>query len=565
MALEGGTMIAAFNAGNLQAVALALHKMYPDNPIVVCCDNDRFTKAPNGKKWNVGWEKGFAASQEVNGSARIPAFVDSANKQATDFNDLHTLEGIEQVKDQLLNPPTSSTDVAAQPGGAKECLEAQLANVILDTYGDTLIKQDRDLFAFNVETGYWTHYPPKQAQDHFIKQIAALAGGALDFRKLKGAFEHLMVYIPHVPEGHNMFAPSPHVVNFKNGALELERKSDGSYSTNFREKRQSDLLCYSHPFDYTPDAPPNAEFEQALSRVLDDAPAIQAYYELLGACLLPAFPKLVIFVGKPGTGKSTLILFAWHLIDHKLRCAVDPTDWRGFGMETMAGKLVNIDPDIKLTKPIEDSVLKKVEDRIPVRIQRKGITDLYAPLPAVHLFGANRLPMTADGVDAYKRRSIIFRCDKFHVAKTGFVREFANVIWEQNPQGIIAAAIKGLQSLAKNGGHFTPFEASEQELSQWTEEAQNPVRQFLDEFESGQLIVADKSTTVLGDDSGRIDRRALYKCYAAWEQENCPRGASIGSRSFYNMMRDAGKPEQRSNGVRYFAGFGVKEAPQSLA
>ena len=88
----------AFNAGNLMSVAKALHRKHPGIRWIICGDDDRFLNSGN-----VGREKAEKAAMVCQGAAKFPLFASEDNKP-TDFNDLHTLEGLDVVRSQLDEP-----------------------------------------------------------------------------------------------------------------------------------------------------------------------------------------------------------------------------------------------------------------------------------------------------------------------------------------------------------------------------------------------------------------------------------------------------------------------------
>jgi len=75
-------VLAAIDAGNLQAVAVGERKQWPDADIVVACDNDRATPG------NPGLTKGRAAAIAAGAKMLIPQFPDDAPLELSDFNDL---------------------------------------------------------------------------------------------------------------------------------------------------------------------------------------------------------------------------------------------------------------------------------------------------------------------------------------------------------------------------------------------------------------------------------------------------------------------------------------------
>jgi putative DNA primase/helicase len=82
----------AFNAGNLEAVATALHSKYPTLKIIIAADDDYLTEG------NPGMTKAKAAAQAVGGLVAVPDFGANRPDRAKDFNDLHQLAGAGAVK-----------------------------------------------------------------------------------------------------------------------------------------------------------------------------------------------------------------------------------------------------------------------------------------------------------------------------------------------------------------------------------------------------------------------------------------------------------------------------------
>ena len=89
----GRAVVVAFNAGNFLKVA--------EPGMTIAGDNDAWTTKKN-MPWNPGREKALTAAYEHNCPVVIPSFPDTGTK-LTDFNDLHVLEGLAAVKDQISN------------------------------------------------------------------------------------------------------------------------------------------------------------------------------------------------------------------------------------------------------------------------------------------------------------------------------------------------------------------------------------------------------------------------------------------------------------------------------
>lgn len=104
--------VAAFDSGNLPAVAKALHERFPDKPIFIVGEDDQRVQAQVG--YNPGRKKAIEAATAVGGKPMFPTFAPGEQaaepKRFTDFNDLaHNSslgrEGLErQIRAAVENP-----------------------------------------------------------------------------------------------------------------------------------------------------------------------------------------------------------------------------------------------------------------------------------------------------------------------------------------------------------------------------------------------------------------------------------------------------------------------------
>ena len=96
---DGRPVVVAFDCGNIEPVIGALRIKYSKHQIVIAGDDDVETEGNPGRK------KAEAAAQKHGCKAVFPKFSDGlrlANgKKPTDFNDLHILSGLDEVKKQL--------------------------------------------------------------------------------------------------------------------------------------------------------------------------------------------------------------------------------------------------------------------------------------------------------------------------------------------------------------------------------------------------------------------------------------------------------------------------------
>ena len=84
-------VVCAMTSHNLHDVVKAISEKYPDKPLIIAGDNDRFNS--NG---NVGKLTAEAVAKEFGAKVVIPEFKE--NDRGSDFNDLKKTEGLDEVK-----------------------------------------------------------------------------------------------------------------------------------------------------------------------------------------------------------------------------------------------------------------------------------------------------------------------------------------------------------------------------------------------------------------------------------------------------------------------------------
>jgi len=125
----GFTTLVAFDCGNLAKVAKSAKEMFLGSRIVICADNDQFTEG------NPGITKAKAAAGVVFGEIVYPTFNESdLPSKPTDFNDLHTLQGIEAVKEQIERVALPAIDKLAFEFTRADSLELTEIKWVVDDY-----------------------------------------------------------------------------------------------------------------------------------------------------------------------------------------------------------------------------------------------------------------------------------------------------------------------------------------------------------------------------------------------------------------------------------------------
>jgi putative DNA primase/helicase len=119
----GFATVAAFDSGNLRAVAKALQGRFPDKPIVIAGDDDQHLIDTLGK--NPGREKMEQAAAAVGAAKLLPVFApgerDARPGVFTDFNDLATKSAVcRSSRDRQAGsgPCPRRTQARADPGTA---------------------------------------------------------------------------------------------------------------------------------------------------------------------------------------------------------------------------------------------------------------------------------------------------------------------------------------------------------------------------------------------------------------------------------------------------------------
>lgn len=547
-------VVAAFNAGNLRNVATAIKNRYPTATIIICADNDAYTTV-NNKPDNVGLRKGRAAAGSVAGTIRWPIFR-YPQKGLTDWNDLLAAEGLDRVRDQIEHPENYVKGI--QPmclpvakGKPRPPSQKDLVEYMQAYFKDRMIRQDKSIFVYNGT--HWTELDV-MGVDRMKQMIQVAANGLLDSRDMEAYYKYLLIDCPQVPNGVNFYQPNPFAANFQNGTLHIIGKQ-----LIFRKHDATDYLTSALPFDYVPgeELPAAPRLDKMLERLFegraDKAEAIQLAHELIGAVFMPAFPIIVIFYGRPLSGKSTLIKFLVKLVSRENVCSVQLCDMHGFNMETMIGKLINYDTDIDVNKPMNDSEVKKIIDREPRRIRRKGLKDAISYLPAVHLFAGNALPKSLDGAShAYERRIVLVHTD--NLITEAMEEDFEQKIIDDEMPGIVARGVEGLKRRLERGA-YTISEQSRERVRAMENDS-DWVGQFVDEIKSGEIADEKKHRLVI-DPEAQVERKSLWECFNNWQRETNPRAQHLGRYTFIEKFGARGFPIVTLKGTRFFKGVGM--------
>jgi phage/plasmid primase-like uncharacterized protein len=102
----------AFDAGSLRRISALIHSQHPGSPILVCGDRGN------------GEEQARTAAQAVGAAVAIPGFAGlGATGDDTDFNDLHRLQGLGAVREQLGRALAAHPTLCPSPSQSATLLE----------------------------------------------------------------------------------------------------------------------------------------------------------------------------------------------------------------------------------------------------------------------------------------------------------------------------------------------------------------------------------------------------------------------------------------------------------
>lgn len=444
------------------------------------------------------------------------------------------------------------------PEKKKKPSELEIARTLVKKVEGTMLRQEKNLFRYT--EGKWTEQKTTQIDD-MKKYIMQMYQGAVTARGVDSTFTTFFRELPHVPEGVNLFDPNPFAVNFQNGTLHIRQSKDHFYTLEFLKHNKDDFLNTILPFDYSPEnTEQNIPFMEMLFRILDGDPdsleKMRAIKQMFGACLIPAFPHLFFLYGPPATGKSTVMKIVSKLMSKENICSVEPSEFHGFNMETMIGKLVNIETDVTTNAPISDAQIKKIIDRLEVRVRRKGIADVYGRLPAIHIFGGNAIPPTLEGSFGAHDRRWTFIEFKNSQASGLYDKEFDSWVFSQSPQGILNFALEGLRDLLEQRGHYLNPESGKAKMKKWQAQGDS-VGLFLDAVPANEIFVreTDKNVVLKLDLNGKINRTKLYNAYKEWSDASGYGFKLLYAAQFYDALENKGFRLKGIKGVRYVEGF----------
>jgi P4 family phage/plasmid primase-like protien len=534
----GLPVFVAFDAGNLEPVGQALRQKFPEANIAFCADNDAFKPA------NAGIEKATAAAKAVFGQVILPRFADTSSRP-TDFNDLHCLDGLDEVKRQITRgietAPVEIPDLSDKPSAHELALNFVASNRLHIFY-------HREDFFFYDGKKY------RQSAGADGEELKARINewfrsiGRFDLRgksmKLGEMLSLLKSPPHHIPWEHEAplwadngtFKPANHLLPLQNGLFDV---------AHYAKSGEAKILPHSHkffctyvlPFSYDPNAKcPTYEHVAKATFGADDYKLL--WEEIMGAHFYQPFPLEHFFMlqGQGRNGKSVLANILTCLIGRENISSVplECFNSENFMLSHTYGKLANIVSDQNRIDRFNEGMLKQFVSREPIMFNRKHKDSFIAKPTAFLTIICNEEPQIYDSTDGVWRRVIPFRLTN-QVEKGQEDRKLLSPeFWMGSGElaGVFNLALAGLRRVVDNYGFNVP-KGIETDKEAYRQQS-NPIAEFM-----GACLEFDVDS--------RETTEGTYGAYARYCRASGmkPMPRSLFSRQFPN--------EARRQGVRCFS------------
>lgn len=454
----------------------------------------------------------------------------------------------------------SLLDVTSVSGDLQDAKKAPSHNTLVQTflaeYKGQYLKQDKDVFIWDK-----THWREATTYDlDRVKKVLHKRLGFVQAKKVEECYKLLLLYIPSVPNGVDMYQSNPSAINFKNGTLWLNR-SGGKYTLTFKAHKKSDYITHCLDLDYSEEGEDNVELMGFLDRVFEGDKEkdqkIRILKQVAGAMLVPVFPQVFFLLGRAGSGKSTFTKVFYHLIGGPRTCGgLEPKQLHGFLLESLINKTVNVHTDADEQTTIPDSVIKSLTDRIPQMVNRKGRKVVQAYLPAVHVWCANNMPPTqVKDQHVYDRRMTIVKFDKAF-NKDDMILNYEEIILNAGTGGLLKFAIEGIKDLVASGGTFYKSEGSAEIVNKWQDRAGDSLQDFLKAIELNEVLDIEVSA---GDLTNRAD---FFRVYEKWCEEEGHKFTPMSRSVMYKELEVRGVQLYRNKLGRYVRGYKYTGGPE---
>ncbi|WP_164873744.1 phage/plasmid primase, P4 family [Mesorhizobium sp. M7A.F.Ce.TU.012.03.2.1] len=219
-------------------------------------------------------------------------------------------------------------------------------------------------------------------------------------------------------------------------------------------------------FAYDPDAPAPARWLALLEEYWPNSPgSIDLLLEMMGYLLVPdtSLHKILLFMGPPRSGKSTIAQVIGHLVGQENTCGPNASSLsHPFGLEPLIGKQLAILGDMRIGSKTDQAAiaenLLRVSGGDMVSVNRKYKLAWSGRLPTRFLILSNELPHLADASTALANRYLPLVFTKSYLGRED--PDLLPQLLAELP-GILNWAIEGWRRLKARGRFELPPESKE--------------------------------------------------------------------------------------------------------
>lgn len=319
-----------------------------------------------------------------------------------------------------------------------------------------------------------------------------------------------------------------HWINFRNGMYDVIKQEMHQHDPKY-------LAINQIPHEYDPDAEYQGSVaDQFIRGIIPDDQDREMLLAYAGYCMTldTSLQKLLVLLGLPGAGKSTLINLITDMVGYENVSCITIQDLGERFMPTeLLGKLLNACAELPKKALEQTDAIKRITGEDPVKGEYKGGKVFKFRSYAKLLFSANEMPVTLDEKSgAFFRRMLVIETRK----RGAYIQNLGKGLKYSMP-GFINACVAALSRLYLSGKEID------------SQNSKESVHELFRESDSVMAFLDDCMEKVPGM---KVDRTLLYEKYRAYCWNNNMR--ELSSKGFFANLRSKGYDDYPSNGKRYF-------------
>ena len=453
-------VIVAFQSNNLFNVASQMVSEYGNDNVWIASDDDRYN----------GHNAGIEASEkckELGVKVIVPRFA-SYDSKPTDFNDLHCLEGIDEVTSQFKEAGFFGK-IAEVVAPAPDVSSGEIASVGPELWPSKDIgffvmvpKKNGELKAeprFVELAKYFRHELRLRFSDAMVLIWEGTHYKTIDKTELFGLVhrltmgrcqpDHYEKFLKTIraecDSSQIAFLPTDGLVNLKNGVLNVKTKVISQHDPNYDFR-------YVLPFEYDPSAKcPN--WETFLNEVfMSDQDLVKLSAEIFGYSVLggdPFLHKCFMLYGIGRNGKSVFLEVLRAILGEK-NCSNKPIETldEKFARSSLMGKLANISGETS-KREIESSIFKLIVAGETVDASYKGKDEFDFKPQCRMFFSGNFFPTFKDSSAGMNDRLVIIPFNRYFTEDERDFGTLGRIMRELS--GVFNWSLVGLERLLERG------------------------------------------------------------------------------------------------------------------